>query len=85
MKIISTTVSRTATPTSMVKQLPISSSALSRLPSPILIEASGAPPYPTSAANAEMTMMIGNASPTPVSATVPFPGIRPMYIRSTTL
>ena len=49
------------------------------------MEARGAPPMLTSAANAEIIMIKGNATPTPVNADAPEPGIWPMYIRSTML
>ena len=69
----------------MEKQFPSSRCASARLPAPMRMEASGAPPKPTRAANAEIIMMIGKVSPTPVKAIVPVTGMRPIYMRSTTL
>ena len=43
-----------------------------------LISSGGAPPELMSAAKAEMTMMIGRHTPTPVSARLPSPGMWPM-------
>ena len=42
------------------------------------MEARGAPPVLTKAANAETIMMIGRHTPTPVSASAPSSGIWPM-------
>jgi len=39
------------------------------------MEASGAPPIPANALNAEIIVRIGNVTPTPVSAVFPYPGI----------
>ena len=52
------------------------------------MEARGAPPMASSAAKAEMIMMTGRHTPTPVSArepTVSTGCMWPMYTRSTTL
>ena len=54
-------------------------------PAPSCIAASGAPPMPISCANADTSVIIGNATPSPVSASDPAPAMRPMYIRSTML
>ena len=49
------------------------------------MEARGAPPIDTSAAKAEMAVISGKQTPTPVRATSPMPSRWPMYIRSTML
>ncbi|EJX06870.1 hypothetical protein EVA_05023 [gut metagenome] len=49
------------------------------------MEARGAPPLLTRAAKAEIIMMSGRHTPTPVKASVPTPGMRPMKTRSTRL
>ena len=53
-------------------------SALSFLPAPICMLASGAAPMPTKAAKAEMIIRIGNVTPRPVSASAPVPGMLPI-------
>ena len=75
---LKTTVSTAAKQSSIVKQLPRIFSAPSRLPAPSWMEASGAPPMPANAANAETSRMMGSVTPTPVSASAPVPGILPM-------
>ena len=62
----------------IVKQFPRIFSAESRSFFPIKIEARGAPPFPTRAANAEMIMIRGIQTPTPVKAKAPLPGICPI-------
>ena len=62
----------------VTKQLPRVFSASSLLPLPIKIEARGAPPLPTKAANAVIIIMIGIHTPTPVKASAPLSGICPM-------
>ena len=49
------------------------------------MDARGAPPMLTNAANALTTMITGMHTPNPVSASAPVSGIWPMYMRSTTL
>ncbi len=78
-------VSTTEIASRTVKQLPRIRSAASLSPCPILIEAWGAPPIPMRALNAEIIMIIGKETPTPVSAAAPTSGMCPMYIRSTML
>ena len=60
-------------------------SASSFFPAPRRMLVRGAPPIPMRAAKAEMIMMMGIDTPTPVRAAAPTPSIRPMYIRSTML
>ena len=57
-------------------------SARSLSPFPRAMEARGAPPAPINALNAEISIMMGKVSPTPVSAIGPTLGICPMYILS---
>ena len=64
--------------TCKVKQLPSVFSADSWSFLPIKMEARGAPPVLTKAANAETIRMIGRHTPTPVSARLPSPGMWPM-------
>jgi len=59
----------------VVKQFPRIFSALALSPLPMRIEARGAPPFPTSAAKADIIIIRGMQIPTPVSAREPFPGI----------
>ena len=80
-----TAVSTIAIKTSIVVQLPSIFSAVSLSPFPIIIEARGAPPMLTSAANAEMAIITGIVTPTPVKALGPTSGMWPIYIRSTML
>ena len=54
-------------------------------PRPMAMDARGAPPMLTNAANALTTMITGMHTPNPVSASAPVSGIWPMYMRSTTL
>lgn len=49
------------------------------------MDARGAPPMDTSAAKAEMAVISGKQTPTPVSAVSPISGRWPMYMRSTML
>jgi len=82
------TVSTSAVITSIVRQFPMMRSDFSLSPAPSAIEARGAPPMAMSDANAEMTMMIGRHTPTPVSASFPTVSagcIWPMNTRSTRL
>ena len=60
------------------KQPPSIFSAVVWSPLPIAIEALGAPPELISAANAEIIIISGRQTPTPVSARLPSPGIWPM-------
>ena len=53
-------------------------SARFRSPLPSQIDASGAPPAPTNAENAEINVMIGKVTPTPVRASIPTPSICPI-------
>ena len=80
-----TTVRTRAVITSMEAQLPRMRSACWGSPLPIMMEARGAPPMLTRAAKAEMHMISGRVTPTPVSALGPTSGMWPMYIRSTIL
>ena len=66
-----TTVSVTAAITSRVKLLPMMRWEPSRSPRPSWMEALGAPPMPTRAAKAEMTIITGRQTPTPVRARDP--------------
>ena len=79
------TVRTTATTTRAVVQLPRIFSASPFMPLPSMMEALGAPPMLTNAAKAEIAMMMGKVTPTPVKALAPTPGRWPMYIRSTIL
>lgn len=74
LKMLKMTVSVTDSTRSMEKQLPRIFSAPSRLPAPSWMEASGAPPIPANAAKAETSRMMGNVTPTPVSASAPGAG-----------
>ena len=56
---------------SIVRQLPMMRSDLSLSPAPSAIEARGAPPMAMREAKAEMIIMIGRHTPTPVSASLP--------------
>ena len=60
-------------------------SAVSLSPFPIMMDALGAPPMLTNAAKAEMAIIRGMVTPTPVSALGPTSAIWPIYIRSTML
>ena len=80
-----TTVRTRAVITSMEAQLPRMRSACWGSPLPIMMEARGAPPMLTRAAKAEIAMITGKVTPTPVSALAPSPGRWPIYIRSTIL
>ena len=80
-----TAVSTAAIRTSMVVQLPNIFSAVSLSPFPIMMDALGAPPMLTNAAKAEMAIIRGMVTPTPVSALGPTSAIWPIYIRSTML
>jgi len=50
-----------------------------------MIDARGAPPILTKAANAEIAIITGIVTPTPVNALGPTLGICPIYMRSTIL
>ena len=65
-------------PTSATAQLPIITSAPSLSFAPMRIAARGAPPMPIRELNADISMMIGNVTPTPVSAAAPISGIWPI-------
>ena len=70
---------------SIAAQFPMILSASSFSPFPIIMEALGAPPILTNAANAEIHIITGIVTPTPVSALGPVCGICPIYILSTML
>ena len=74
----STAVSSTEMTSCATKQLPKVRSADSLSPLPIKMDARGAPPLPTSAANADTIIMSGRQTPTPVSAAAPMSGMCPM-------
>ena len=83
-----TTVSTTEAATSMVMLLPMIRSDSFRSPRPSAMEARGAPPKAIRAAKAEITMMMGRHTPTPVRASLPTVStgcMWPMYTRSTRL
>ena len=83
-----TAVSTTAAATSMVMLLPMIRSDSARFPRPSSMDARGAPPIAISAAKAEITMMMGRHTPTPVRASLPTVStgcMWPMYTRSTRL
>ena len=84
-KIRKKAVRTTATVIRAVVQLPRMFSASSFLPLPSIMDALGAPPMLTRAAKAEIAMITGKVTPTPVSAWAPSPGRWPIYIRSTIL
>ena len=84
-QIWNATVSTALSSSMAAVQLPRIRSAMGLSPLPIKIEARGAPPMLTSAANAENIIITGIATPMPVSAAGPVSGIWPMYIRSTIL
>ena len=69
----------------MKKQPPRIFSAESLSPLPMDMDALGAPPALTNAAKAEIIMIIGRQTPTPVSARLPSTDICPIYMRSTML
>ena len=72
----------------MVKLLPMIRSDSFRSPRPSAMEARGAPPKAIRAAKAEITMMMGRHTPTPVRASLPTVStgcMWPMYTRSTRL
>ena len=85
MKANEKAVSATASATSVAKQLPRMRSAAFSSPWPIIMLARGAPPMPMRFAKADISMMSGKHTPSPVSAAAPSPGMWPMYMRSTTL
>ena len=60
------------------KLLPRMRSAPFLSPAPSRMLARGAPPMPANAAKAEMTIKMGKATPTPVRAVAPMPGMLPM-------
>ena len=66
----------------IAKQPPSIFSADSLSPFPMQIDARGAPPEATSAANAEIIRIIGMQMPIPVSAKLPSPGMCPIYTLS---
>ena len=84
-KIWMTAVRTRDTAIRAVVQFPRIFSASSLRPLPSIMEALGAPPMLTRAANAEMAMMMGKVTPTPVRALAPTSGRWPMYMRSTIL
>ena len=63
---------------SVKAHVPMMRSAASGSPFPMSIETRGAPPALTSAANADMIMIAGSVTPTPVSAAAPMRGRWPM-------
>ena len=71
-------VSTTAKSISTVKLLEMIFSACCRSPCPSAMAVRGAPPAPTSMANAFSSMRMGVNSPTPVSAAAPMPSMCPM-------
>ena len=77
-QISSTAVNTTEIMICSTKQFPSVFSADPLSFFPIKIDARGAPPYPTSAANAETIMISGMHTPTPVSAVAPISGICPI-------
>ena len=74
----STSVSATEMRTNTVKLFPRIFSARSRSPFPRLMDAIGAPPLPTSIANALMSVRIGTKRPAPVSAAAPTSAMWPI-------
>jgi len=68
-----------------VKAVPMIRSACSSFCFPRAIVASVAPPVLHRFAKAPISVISGKQMPSPVSAMVPSPGIRPIYIRSTIL
>ena len=64
------------------KELPKIFSAVFKSSFPKYIDARGAPPIAASAANAEIIIIKGIATPTPVKARLPILSICPMYILS---
>ena len=64
--------------TNTVKLFPRIFSARSRSPFPRLMDAIGAPPLPTSIANALMSVRIGTKRPAPVSAAAPTSAMWPI-------
>ena len=70
-KLRNTAVSTTAVISSRVKLLPMIFREPSRSPRPSWMEARGAPPMPTRAAKAEIIMIMGRQTPTPVRARAP--------------
>ena len=70
-KARNTAVSTTDAPTSRVRLLPMIRSDSFKSPRPSAMEARGAPPKASSAAKAEITMMMGRQTPTPVRASLP--------------
>ena len=71
--------------TSIKVQLPKIFSAAPLSFFPIIIEALGAPPIDTNAAKADIAIITGIVTPTPVKASEPILGICPIYILSTIL
>ncbi|CCY80402.1 uncharacterized protein BN473_01295 [Prevotella sp. CAG:1185] len=67
------------------KPLPKVFPALCLSPCPRAMAARGAPPPLTTAENAEIRIMIAPVTPIPANASVPMPGIWPIYILSTKL
>ena len=59
--------------------------ARKRSPCPSAMAANGAPPPPTIAEKEEIRIMREVVTPTPANASVPMPGICPIYTRSTIL
>ena len=77
-QINSTAVKITEIVICIAKQVPKIFSADSLSPLPIEIDALGAPPFPTNAANADTIKISGIQTPTPVRANAPTLGICPM-------
>ena len=67
-------VSTREMPQSVNVHVPMMRSAPFGSPFPMSIDTRGAPPALTSAANAEMIMIAGSVTPTPVSAAAPMSG-----------
>ena len=63
--------------TSMKAAFPMYLWARSLSPSPLAMAKSGDPPFPNRFWNAVMIVIMGNASPIPVSANEPAPGMWP--------
>ena len=78
LKTRQSTVSTAPDPTSRAKEFPMICSARFKSPFPLAIEQSGAPPMPNKFEKAEMMVMMGKVSPSPVSANVDASGRWPM-------
>ena len=76
--MLNPTVKTTAAHSSMVRELPRMRCASTLRFAPSWMAARGAPPCPAKAAKAEIRVMIGNVTPTPVRATSPISGMWPI-------